>query len=163
MWYGRWVCVTKIIGYISIKDWSNMFDFYLESIIYMANPLQGRKRKWSLDSHNTTLMLVIVIGNVRWKVVLLNMWLVFKVCFSWLRSRFSSSQFSTRWITGEAKTLYISFHGEKRKICRIDYYFPSFHLQIMDYNVAQKLVLIINVLICASYPFNFAIYCGMSK
>ena len=39
----------------------------------------------------------------------------------------------------------------------------SFHLQLMDYYIAKNIVLIINVLICASYPFNFAIYCGMSK
>ena len=42
-------------------------------------------------------------------------------------------------------------------------YIPSFHLQLMDYYIAKNIVLIINVLICASYPFNFAIYCGMSK
>ena len=33
----------------------------------------------------------------------------------------------------------------------------------MDYEVAKNIVLIINALICLSYPVNFAIYCGMSR
>lgn len=82
---------------------------------------EGRKRKWNLDSHNTTLMLVIVIGL---------------------------------FLMTEIPLLVITI------LHTLD---NCFQLNLMDYNVAQKLVLIINVLICASYPFNFAIYCGMSK
>ena len=33
----------------------------------------------------------------------------------------------------------------------------------LDYDVAKNIVLIINALICLSYPVNFAIYCGMSR
>ena len=33
----------------------------------------------------------------------------------------------------------------------------------LDYEVAKNIVLIINALICLSYPVNFAIYCGMSR
>merc|ERR1711988_1975822 len=69
---------------------------------------EGRKKKWNLDSHNTTLMLVIVIGL---------------------------------FLMTEIPLLVITILHTLEN---------SFHLQIMDYNVAQKLVLIINVLICAS-------------
>ena len=43
---------------------------------------------------------------------------------------------------------------------------PSFYLSFytfLDYEVAKNIVLIINALICLSYPVNFAIYCGMSR
>ena len=33
----------------------------------------------------------------------------------------------------------------------------------LDYEVAKNIVLVINALICLSYPVNFAIYCGMSR
>ena len=40
--------------------------------------------------------------------------------------------------------------------------FFSFYT-FLDYDVAKNIVLIINALICLSYPVNFAIYCGMSR
>ena len=39
----------------------------------------------------------------------------------------------------------------------------SFSFIVMDYNIAKNIVLVINAFICFSYPFNFAIYCGMSR
>lgn len=39
----------------------------------------------------------------------------------------------------------------------------SFGFFLLDYNIAKNIVLAINALICFSYPFNFAIYCGMSR
>ena len=33
----------------------------------------------------------------------------------------------------------------------------------MNYEVAENIVLVINAVICLSYPLNFAIYCGMSR
>ena len=33
----------------------------------------------------------------------------------------------------------------------------------MDYEKARATILILNVLLCSSYPLNFAIYCGMSR
>ena len=39
----------------------------------------------------------------------------------------------------------------------------SFGLIVLDYDIAKDIVIIINVLICVSFPVNFAIYCGMSR
>ena len=39
----------------------------------------------------------------------------------------------------------------------------SFGLHLIDYDIAKNIVIVINVLICFSFPFNFAIYCGMSR
>jgi len=39
---------------------------------------------------------------------------------------------------------------------------PSIY-PFMDYEVANTMVLVINTIICLSYPLNFAIYCGMSR
>ena len=33
----------------------------------------------------------------------------------------------------------------------------------LDYNLVSNIILFINVIICLSYPLNFAIYCGMSR
>jgi hypothetical protein len=33
----------------------------------------------------------------------------------------------------------------------------------MDYEKARATILILNVMLCSSYPLNFAIYCGMSR
>ena len=33
----------------------------------------------------------------------------------------------------------------------------------LDYNLVGNITLFINVIICLSYPLNFAIYCGMSR
>ena len=36
-------------------------------------------------------------------------------------------------------------------------------IEFLDYNLVHTATLIINLLICLSYPLNFGIYCGMSK
>ena len=33
----------------------------------------------------------------------------------------------------------------------------------LDYILVSNIILFINVIICLSYPVNFAIYCGMSR
>ena len=33
----------------------------------------------------------------------------------------------------------------------------------LDYQLVNNIILFINVIICLSYPLNFAIYCGMSR
>ena len=40
---------------------------------------------------------------------------------------------------------------------------PFSVFDFMDYNLAKKIVLMINLCICLSYPLNFGIYCGMSR
>lgn len=39
----------------------------------------------------------------------------------------------------------------------------SSYIEILDYNIANMLVVFINFFIILSYPINFAIYCGMSR
>ena len=36
-------------------------------------------------------------------------------------------------------------------------------VEFLDYQLANKIILFINVFISLSYPLNFAIYCGMSR
>ena len=36
-------------------------------------------------------------------------------------------------------------------------------IEFLDYNLVHTATLIINLLICLSYPLNFGIYCGMSR
>ena len=36
-------------------------------------------------------------------------------------------------------------------------------VEFLDYQMANKIILFINVFISLSYPINFAIYCGMSR
>ena len=44
---------------------------------------------------------------------------------------------------------------------------PNFNYSMgedfLDYNLVSNIILFINVIICLSYPLNFAIYCGMSR
>ena len=35
--------------------------------------------------------------------------------------------------------------------------------EFMNYVMAKKIILMMNVGLCLSYPVNFAIYCGMSR
>lgn len=39
----------------------------------------------------------------------------------------------------------------------------NFGPQILDYSIANVLILFTNFFIIVSYPINFAIYCGMSR
>merc|ERR1719507_1972905 len=36
-------------------------------------------------------------------------------------------------------------------------------VEFLDYQLVNNIILFINVIICLSYPLNFAIYCGMSR
>ena len=36
-------------------------------------------------------------------------------------------------------------------------------IEFMNYEVVKKIILLLNVALCLSYPVNFAIYCGMSR
>ena len=36
-------------------------------------------------------------------------------------------------------------------------------VEFLDYKLVGNIILFINVIICLSYPLNFAIYCGMSR
>ena len=35
--------------------------------------------------------------------------------------------------------------------------------EFMNYEVVKKIILLMNVALCLSYPLNFGIYCGMSR
>ena len=54
-------------------------------------------------------------------------------------------------------------HDDILSCCATKNWIFSLNLELLDYSIAKNIVIILNVLICFSYPFNFAIYCGMSR
>ena len=95
--------------------------------------LQVRQR----DAQSTTLMLVVVIGVF----LCTEIPLMVITALHTLSNRF----------------LVICNHTSSSNGAFFSFY------TFLDYDVAKNIVLIINALICLSYPVNFAIYCGMSR
>ena len=130
---------------------------------------------WSLFSTATFLKLLKMLRKSRpssWQEAPLwgrpteppTCWSFSMLSSSWWRFLFQSSQFSTPFLQGTHS------HYWKKPVSSSAT--PKFHLtclnnfsvhEFLDYEIVNRVMLFLNLLIVVSYPVNFAIYCSLSR
>ena len=66
-------------------------------------------------------------------------------------------------IKGSHQISIVQFFFNMVQTASMKSYFLSSLVEFLDYQLVNNIILFINVIICLSYPLNFAIYCGMSR